>query len=148
MQSHSLSEFRCVVLYRNISECDVRSLHFYSVCAEGAHRQTRHRRGDIGIIVEGDDRLIAVLTDNFDIRKPRRHNDFLFIDAVLYEYHFLVFHESPAHLNGIIDARKLSASILCHCDSIGVVKFSTCLNAQRAYKQQQKNNFFHDRFNI
>ena len=128
VQSHCLSLSRRIVLDGDVAEGDVAAFNLDRIGAEGAHRLQLLVVGpayawylDVGMVIVGDDGVVAVFSDNLNVGEPRGYDDLLFVDAFLDEDDFLVFHEGAAHLYGGVDGLELAGAVVGYKQGVGVV---------------------------
>ena len=70
VQGHGLSEAGGIVLDGDVPECDVAALDLEGVGAEGAHGLAVVGALDVGVVVVGDDGVVAVFATNLDVGEP------------------------------------------------------------------------------
>ena len=121
VQGHGLPETGGIVFYRDVPKRDVAAFYLQCIGAESAHRPAVVKAFDVGMIVVGDDGLVAVFPTNLDVGEPRGDNELLLIDALFDEYHFVIVHEGAAHLDGIIDVAELAGAVAGDEERVGIV---------------------------
>ena len=120
VQRHGLAYLRGVVFYGYVLECYAAALHPYGKRAEGAHRPARFGHAYVGMVVVGDDGLVAVFAHNLDVGEPLGHGELLFVKAALYVDYLGVVHERSAHLDGLAMNVKHVAATFDGLDFFGM----------------------------
>ena len=115
VQGYGLSETGGVVLDGEVFQGDVVGLDLEGVGTEGTHFI------DIGVVVVGDDGLVAVLATEFDVLEPLGDDEFFLIGTFLYIDDFVVVHEGAADFYGFVDGTELAGAVARHDDRIGIV---------------------------
>ena len=138
MEGYSLSLAGCVVLDGDVAEGDVAAFNLDGIGAESSYLgllllrtfkcgSLVKRRGmvcshrKVGMVVIGNDGLVAVFADNLDVGEPRGDDDLLLVCAFLDEDHLFVFHEGSADLYGIVEGMELGTAVFGNIERVGVV---------------------------
>ena len=138
MQCYGLSQSGGIVLDGEVLERDARALNAQREGAEGTYLLAAvcgfelqgygarpgshgHRHGDVGMVVPGDDGLVAVLTAELDVGEPLRDDEFLLIRTFLNIDDLMVLHKGAADLNGLTDVSELSRAVAADDEGVGVV---------------------------
>ena len=123
MQGYSLSEAWRTVLYGYVFQSYVIAFNLQCVCGKSAELVVVGQVVilDIGMVIVGDDCFITVFTANLNVCQERRDDEFFFVYTFFYVYHFMVFHESPTYVDGLVDVAELTAAVACNYDSVGIV---------------------------
>ena len=129
MQCHGLSEACAVVLEGDVLQGDVICIDSERIGAESAHGP--HFRSslcggwgqafDVGVVIVGDDGLVAVFSAYLDMLYPLRDDELLLVSASLDIDHLVVVHEGTAHLDGLAHGAEFASTVARHYQCVGVV---------------------------
>ena len=111
VQCHRLAKACGIILYRNVLEGYVCTLHLHRVRAESTHGLVGPDKADVGVVVVCYDGLFGTFTANLDVSKPRRNDYLLLVNAILNVYNLMVFHKCAAHFNGFTYRTELPGAV-------------------------------------
>ena len=134
-QCHGLAQTGGVVLNGNVLQRYQVAVHPERKRTEGAHALSRLGYLDIGVVVPGDDGIVAVLAAYLNVSQPLWHYQLLLVDALLDVDDLVVFHEGTAYLYGLSHIAKLPRAVACHYQRVGVVVLVLGLHGSDAAHQ-------------
>ena len=141
VEGNGLTKSCGIVLDGEVAQGDVRAFHLQRVGAEGTHGPTpipslKGREIDVGVVVVGDDGVLGIFAQQFDVLQMGGYDEFFLIDAPLDEDYFMIVHEGATHLDGFADGAELARSVACHDDGVGVVEGVGSRSAERGGKEE------------
>ena len=123
MERYGLSQTGCVVLYGDILENDVIALDLERIGAESTQGMLVGEVEvlDVGVVIIGDDGVVAILAADLYIGKEGGDGELLLIDTFLNVDDLVILHKGATHVDGLVNVTEVSCTVTRDKDGIGIV---------------------------